>query len=402
MPASKSAPAVAPASRAQLLDANRRAAFQFFWEQASPVTGLMKDRVATHGADAGTLSSIASTGFGLAGLCIADSRRYRPSAPIKQRVITVLNFLLTQAPTLNGFFYHFMNMNTGERAGNSELSSVDTAILLCGVLTCRAHFQDAQIADLATQIYNRIDWHWMLNGGPTLCRAWSPEEGFHPGRWDSYAEMMMLYLLAIGSPTHPIPPSSWGAWARPMLDYQGLRYITGYAPLFIHQFSHAWIDFRNKRDAYADYFNNSVVATKAHKLFCLSLAARFPDYTDNVWGISASDSVRGYVAWGGPPAMGPIDGSLVPSAAAGSLPFLPEEMLGVLQNIYAKFSPRAWTRYGFVNAFNPLTGWYDPDVVGIALGITLLMIENYQTQFVWNTFMKNPEIDKAMALVGFR
>lgn len=362
----------------------------------------MKDRAATHGTDAGTLSSIASTGFGLAGLCIADSRRYRPSALIKRRVIASLDFLLTQAPTLKGFFYHFMNMNTGARAGNSEVSSIDTAILLCGVLTCRAHFQDAQITDLATQIYNRIDWHWMLNGGPTLCRAWSPDRGFHPGRWDSYAEMMMLYLLAIGSPTNPIPASSWDEWSRPILDYRGLRYITGYAPLFIHQFSHAWIDFRNKRDAYADYFDNSVVATKAHKLFCLSLAAQFSDYTNSVWGISASDSVSGYVAWGGPPAMGPIDGSIVPSAVAGSLPFLPEEALAALQNVYAKFSPRAWTRYGFVNAFNPLTGWYDPDVVGIGLGITLLMIENYQTRFVWNTFMKNTEINEAMALVGFR
>jgi hypothetical protein len=219
-------------------------------------------------------------------------------------------------------------------------------------------------------------------------------------RWASYSEAMVLYLLAIGSRTHPIPPSSWNAWERPTLNYQGMTYITSNAPLFIHQFSHAWVDFRNKRDRFANYFANSVTATLAHKLFCLSLAERFPDYQENLWGITSSDDPFDYVAWGGPPSMGPIDGTIVPSAAGGSIPFLPKDTIAVLENIYNHF-PASWTRYGYVNAFNPLTGWYDPDIVGIALGVVALMAENYRTQLVWNTFMKNSEITKAMALVGF-
>lgn len=164
--------------------------------------------------------------------------------------------------------------------------------------------------------------------------------------------------------------------------------------------THAWVDFRDKRDAYADYFANSVLATRAHKMFCLSLNGTFSDYTENLWGISSSDSQHGFQVWGGPPAIGPIDGTIVPSAAGGSIPFLPEDTISVLQNVQKHF-PDAWTRYGFVNAFNPLTGWYDPDVIGISLGIVALMAENYRSQLVWNTFMANPEVAKAMRLAGF-
>jgi hypothetical protein len=383
-----------------LLDALQRANCNFFWEQASPITGLIKDRVAAHGTDSRTISSIAATGFGLTSLCISDSRGYLPTALIKQRVISTLRFLLLRAPVVNGFFYHFMDMNTGVRAASSEVSSIDTAILLCGILTCDAYFQDPEINSLALQLYDRVNWQWMLNAGPTLSHGWTPEHGFLLTRWASYSEAMVLYLLAIGSRTNPIPPNSWSAWARPTLNYQGMTYITSKAPLFIHQFSHAWVDFREKRDRFANYFANSVTATRAHKLFCLSLADRFPDYQENLWGISSSDDRFDYVAWGGPPAMGPIDGTIVPSAGGGSIPFLPEDTLAVLENICNHF-PAARTRYGYVNAFNPLTGWYDPDVVGIALGIVALMAENYRTQLVWNTFMKNSEIKNAMALAGF-
>lgn len=208
-------------------------------------------------------------------------------------------------------------MNTGARVWSSEVSSIDTSILLCGVLTCRQYFQDAQIQSLATQIYDRVNWPWMLNGGPTSSMGWTPENGFITTRWDTYCELMMIYLLAIGSTTNPVPASAWDAFSRPSLTYQGLTYITNFcAPLFIHQFihqsSHAWFDLRNRQDAYANYFNNSITAAQAHKLFCLSLASQFSDYSNNLWGITASDSINGYVAWGGPPSMGPIDGSIVP------------------------------------------------------------------------------------------
>jgi hypothetical protein len=390
-----------PITDDQFLDNLEKASFLFFWEQASVTTGMVKDRAFAAGNDSRTLSSIAATGFGLSALCIGDQRGYADSSQIKARVLAALNFLLNQT-NVNGFYYHFMDMNTGQRAGTSEVSSIDTAILLCGALTCRQHFQDPQIQSLATQLYQQVNWPWMLNGGVTFSQGWTPENGFLTSRWDTYSELMMLYLLAIGSPTNPIPASSWGQILRPVLTYQGLTYITNYsAPLFIHQFSHAWFDFRNLQDAYANYFNNSVTATQAHKLFCLSLASQFPDYEDNLRGISASDTQNnGYQAWGGPPELGPIDGSIVPSATAGSLPFAPAACIPVLRNIYNSF--RAWQRYGFVGAFNPLTGWYDPDAVGIQTGITMLMAENQRTGFVWNTFMKNPEAQAAMNAVGFR
>jgi len=387
-------------SHVGLLNSIQQATFNYFWEQASPATGLVKDRTATQGSDARTRSSIAATGFGLTALCIADSRKYQARQRIKERVTTTLTFLLTKASVINGFFYLYMDMNTGARYANSEVSSIDTAILLCGVLMCRSYFRDEQISNLSLAIYDRVNWQWMLNGGFTLSQSWTPENGFFASRWDAYCELMMLYLLAIGSRTKPIPSSSWSAWSRPLLRYDGFTYITPTAPLFVHQFSHAWIDFRNKRDSYTDYLANSIIATRAHKAFCLSLAGAFPDYGENFWGISSSDSPHGYVEWGGPPAIGPIDGTLVPSAAGGSIPFLSEDVLAVLRNLYEHF-PDAWTRYGYINAFNPLTGWYDPDVVGIGLGIVALMAENYRTGLVWSTFMANPEIAKAMALAGF-
>lgn len=181
----------------------------------------------------------------------------------------------------------------------------------------------------------------------------------------------------------------------------GIFLHSGNAPLFIHQYSHAWFDFRNKQDAYANYFNNSITATQAHKAFCLSLASQFRDYQNNLWGITASDSQNnGYVAWGGPPSMGPIDGS-VPGAAGGSVPFVSPDCIAVLRNTKTAY-PSAWQRYSFVDAFNPLTGWYDTDALGIDLGIATLMAENYRTAFVWNTFMKNPEPQAAMTAVGFK
>jgi hypothetical protein len=226
----------------------------------------------------------------------------------------------------------------------------------------------------------------MLNGGKTFSMGWTPETGFFPARWDTYCELMMLYLLALGSPTFPIEPSSWSAFSRPRITYNGFTYISGNDPLFTHQYSHAWFDFRNKRDAFANYFTNSVAATQAHKAFCIALGS---PYSDTYWGISASDSQHGYTAWGGPPAQGQIDGSVVPNATSGSLPFLPTDCLQVLQSLNSNYAAKAWGRYSFCDAFHPAANWYDPDVLGIDLGISLLMAENYRTGFVWQTFAQN-------------
>jgi hypothetical protein len=392
----------------QLLEEIERAAFLFFWEQSDPNTGQAKDRAFAAGNDSRTISSIAATGFGLTALCIGDQRGYQPHAAIVSRVQATLNFLANtmQPRGKNGFFFHFVDTGTGARAFNSEISSIDTALLLCGVLTCRAYFSDAKIQKLATQIYSNVNFNWMLNRGQLLSMGWTPESGFLDARWDHYCEHMMLYLLAIGAPNpaFAIPASSWAAWSRPVIQYSGLSYISGSDPLFVHQYSHAWFDFRNKKDAFANYFQNSITATQAHRLFCISLAKQFSDYTPNLWGISASDYQGGYTAWGGPSAdggpIGPVDGSIVPCATAGSLPFLFPDTIHVLRWIRSYY-PKAWKRYGFVDAFNPLTNWYDADVLGIDLGISMLMAENQRTQFVWNTFMKNKEAIAAMEKCGF-
>jgi len=212
----------------------------------------------------------------------------------------------------------------------------------------------------------------------------------------------MLYLLGMGSSTYPLKADTWNAWRRVTFEYDGLRYIGSFAPLFVHQYSQAWFDFRNKRDQYANYFQNSSTATEAHRRFCIELRKQFSDYSDDLWGITASDSPRGYVVWGGPPAVGPIDGTLVPSATGGSLPFLPQATLRVLRNIRTTYGNGTWSKYGFVNAFNPLSKWFDPDVIGIDTGITMLMAENLRSGFVWEIFMKNPEALRGMQLAGFK
>lgn len=387
---------------AQLLDDLERASFQFFWNETNPATGQVKDRAFLNGKDTRTMSSIAATGFGLTALCIGDSRGYAKTTDIVARVRNTLQFIYRQMPSVHGFYYHFVDMNTGQRWAQSELSSIDTSLLLGGVLTAKQYFQDAMIQDLATKIYGQVDWPWMMNGGPTFSMGWKPESGFLAARWEHYCELMMIYLLGIGSTTKPVSPDSWNAWTRPKITFQGLTYISGNDPLFTHQYSHAWFDFRNKKDAHANYFDNSITATKAHKLFCLSLKPQFGDYSDDLWGISASDYVKGYTAWGGPPPQGPLDGSVVPCATGGSLPFLPTDCLRVLRTIRGVYGAKAWGLYSYVDAFNPLTGWYDTDVLGIDLGITMVMAENYRTGLVWNTFMKNPEAQSAIEKVGFQ
>ncbi len=354
-----------------------------------------------NGGDRRRVASIAATGFGLSGLCIGESRGYGKAAAIRDRVRQTLRFLKVRLPNEHGFFYHFIDIETGERVWNCELSSIDTSLLLCGVLTARQHFNDAEIQDLATAIYERVDWPWMLNGGETFSMGWKPQGGFLRSRWEHYCELMMIYLLAIGSPTHSVPSETWKAWTRPTVKFQEFEYISGNDPLFTHQYSHAWFDFRHKRDAYADYFTNSVTATEAHQRFCISLHDEFPDYSAHLWGITASDSAAGYQAWGGPPRMGRLDGSVVPCAAGGSLPFLQEDCMLVLRTIRECY-PKAWGRYGFVDAFNPLTGWYNADVLGIDLGITMVMAENARSGFVWDTFMKNKDAGRAMEKAGFK
>jgi hypothetical protein len=391
-----------------LEDLSRRS-FQYFWENANVGTGLVLDRARADGSphmeNRRHFASIAATGFGLTALCIAAERKWVDPGEARNRVLTTLRFFTEWSPSEHGWFYHFVDARTGKRWAQSELSSIDTTLLLAGILTARQYFRDdREISRLATQIYERVDFKWMLNGHPTLLsHGWRPESGFITHRWDHYSEHTMLYLLAIGSPTYAISPDSWNAWRRDWIEYAGLKYLSGAPPLFIHQYSHAWIDYRGKREKNAphvDYFENSVRATRAHRQFCIDLRKEFPGYSENIWGISASDSAKGYVAWGGPPRTDRIDGTVVPCAAAGSLMFTPDITLKALRAMKAQFGERIYGRFGFADAFNPNNGWVNPDVIGIDVGITLLSAENLRTGNVWRWFMKNPEPERAMKLVG--
>ena len=385
----------------RLLDELISRGVRFFDENADPQTGLVKDRCRGSGPDERPIASIAATGFGLTALCMAEARGFLPSPQVRRRVTNTLDFLLNRAPHEHGFFYHFMNASTGERAWQCELSSIDTAILLCGIIACGEHFTDRTIRRSANELVARVDWRWLQKPNRLMGHGWKPESGFLSSNWDHYCELMMIYLLAIGSDTHPIAPQAWHSWRRPAYEEPDFRYIGSPAPLFVHQYAHAWFDFRGQRDAYADYFRNSILATEAHRRFCVKLSGRLPHYSEDLWGITASDSARGYVVWGGPPEHGPIDGTVVPCAAAGSLPFLPAETLRTLHVMRDKHGGDIWSRYGFTDAFNPGNGWVNPDVIGINVGITTLMAENLRSGWVWRTFMRNPIARKGMKLAGF-
>jgi hypothetical protein len=407
----KAPPRLSAADEAFLEDLGRRS-FQYFHDHADPATGLVLDRARTDGRAHGPehpshhIASSASTGFGLTALCIAAERGWITRDEARRRVVNTLRFFAGRAPREHGWFLHWMDRGTGERRWQSEYSSIDTALLLAGVLTARSYFRgDREVARLSTEIYEGVDFRWMLAGHQSLLsHGWRPESGFLGPRWDTYSEHLILQLLAVGSPTHPIHARAWRAWQRERITYAGHTYITG-GPLFVHQYTHAWVDFRGRREGwhpFTDYFENSVAATRAHRQFCIDLAKEFPGYTADVWGITASDSAKGYVAWGGPPRHPDIDGTVVPCAAGGSLMFTPDIAVPALRAMRERYGQRVWGRYGFADAFNPNTDWTGPDVIGLDLGITLLSAENLRTGNVWRWFMRNEEIVRALDAVGLR
>lgn len=386
----------------KFLDDLEQRGIAYFFDTADPVSGLMPDRAVATG-DAKDVSSIAAIGFGLSALCIGDQRGWISHQDAHDRALKVLRFLQEKAPQEHGFFYHFLNMRTGQRTWNCEVSSIDTALLMAGVLTVRQHFSSSEAATVANDLFERVDWPWMITDNGMLSMGWTPEHGFHQARWDQFNEGWLIYLLGLGSKTHPLPATAWHAWHRkPVQTYAGLSYLQC-PPLFTQQYPHAWFDLRDLRDNYADYFRNAQLATIAQRQWCMDeLGKRFQTYGPDLWGITASDGPRGYQAWGGPPAQGEIDGSLVPSAAGGSLAFEPRLCLDVLKNMKTKYGKESYLKYGFIDALNPATSWYNPDVLGIDVGITVLMAENCRTGFVWKTFMSSEEARRALRAAGFR
>ncbi|MES2309563.1 MAG: glucoamylase family protein, partial [Verrucomicrobiota bacterium] len=310
-------------------------------------------------------------------------------------------FALEKVSHEHGFFYHFLDLKKGTPAWECEASPIDTALFLSGAMCAREYFNDPELTELVNTIRDRVDWQWMLNGGKNLALGWTPKEGFLPYRWDNYSEHMVMDLMGIGAVTKSLPTETWGAWKRtPVGTHDGMTFMES-PPLFTHQYSQAFVDFREKTDGRLDYFLNSRYATLAQRSMCIAMQKTFPEWGENVWGITASDSAHGYIAWGGPPLTGPLDGTIVPCAPGGSIPFAPEECLSALREMKKRWGEKIWGRYGFADAFNPHNGWVDSDVIGIDVGITLLQAENYRTGLIWKTFMRSPEIKKAMEAVGF-
>lgn len=392
----------------QFLEDYEKRCFRFFWEQWNNRTGLFLDRARMDGTPSSQVSSLAATGFGLTALCVGAEHGWVSRDQVRTRVLTTLRYLWGHAFHDHGWFLHFVDSRTGLRAMNSEISSIDTALLLAGVLTVQGYFSaDREIRLLAKQIFERVDFVWMLNGNPyLLSHGVRPGSGFLKSSWDTYSEASILYLMAIGAPRNGISTDSWYSWVRPEVHYQNWKFVSGGA-LFTHQFSHAWVDFRHQKDSNGtDYFENSQMATYAHRDFCISLKSSYADYGPNMWGITVSDSARGYVNWGGPPNLGPIDGTLVPCAAAGSMMFTPDICLPVLREMHKLYGDKIYQRYGFSDAFNPNWKdrklWVNPDVIGIDVGISLISIENLLTGRVWRWFMQNQYIQSALERVGFR
>ena len=430
---------------AAFLDTLEQRTFAWFWESTNPRNGLTPDRT-----PAPAFASIASVGFALTAYPVGAERGYVTRAQARDRVLTTLRFFW-QAPQgpdsagvtgYHGFYYHFLDMQTGLRSRNTELSTIDTALLLGGVLFCQQYFDrpdesEAEIRALADSLYRRVDWTAFQPRPPLVTMSWRPERGFSRGEYKGYDEATLLYVLALGSPTHPVDAAAWPAFTSTYRwgAFEGYEMVN-FAPLFGHQYSHVWIDFHGIRDAYMrdhglDYFENSRRATLSQRAYAVANPAGFRDYGADVWGITASDGPKDTVMnfngapwrlrnyWARGVALGDIrdDGTLAPTAAGGSLPFAPEVVVPALRAMRARYGDAIFGRYGFVDAFNPTlrdttiqvhrgrvvpgVGWFDDNQLGIDQGPIITMIENYRSRLVWNYTRKSPYLTRGLCRAGF-
>lgn len=426
------------------LDTLERRTFAFFWERSDPRTGLTPDRWPTR-----SFSSIAAVGFALTAYPIGVERGYVARAEAAERALRTLRFFweAPQGPEPSGttghrgFFYHFLDLDTGRRYQRVELSTIDTALLLAGALFVQSYFDRADptedaVRRYADSLYRRADWRWAQPRPPRVAHGWTPEEGFLPHDWTGYDEAMLLYVLALGSPTFPIDPAAWDAWTSTYRwgEFYGQAHV-GFAPLFGHQYSHVWIDFRGIQDRYLrarglDYFENSRRATYAQRAYAAANPGGWTGYGADLWGLTASDGpgdltlavggrarrFYGYAARGASFTEVRDDGTIAPTAAGGSLPFAPEIALPALIAIRERHGDLIFGPYGFLDAFNesfpadapaaqgrvvPGRGWFDTDYLGIDQGPILAMVENYRTGLVWSYLRRNPHIVRGLRRAGF-
>jgi hypothetical protein len=420
--------------------------FNFFWETTEGATGLVPDRW-----PAAPFASIAAVGFALNAYAIGVERGYVTRAQARARVLTTLRFLHAapqgsdpaNSAGYQGFFYHFLNFGSGKRYGNSELSTVDTALLMAGVLFVGGYFDqdnedEAQIRKLADELYRRVNWPWSIEHVPDIRMAWSPEGQFQTHDWRGYNEAMLVYLLALGSPTFPAARQTWVAWTsdyyRSWGTLEGQTHLT-FGPMFGHQFSAIWIDYRGIKDEFMwpqgiDYFENSRRAVLAQRAYAIRNPLDWRGYGPNIWGLSASDGpgyfkmpylgqTRQFHAYGarGVSLVETLDdGTITPYAAIASLPFAPEVVIPAAQEMYKKYGSQIYGKYGFLDAFNPSFdydvplhrgkrirgfGWVASDYLGIDQGPIIAMLENYRSELIWTVMKRNPYIVRGLKRAGF-
>jgi hypothetical protein len=392
---------------ADLLERLERGAFDFFWNETHPATGLTKDRAGNFREDDYHIASVAATGFGLAALAVGAENGWVARDPAIARAKTTLSFVRDRMEHHRGWLYHFVDWRTGDRAWKCEVSSIDTALLIAGALMAGEYF-GGETKAMAEELHRRIDFPWMLTDGGArpgerlIGHGWKPETGFLKSRWDNYSEHLVLNLLALGSPTHPLPAGCWDAWERNRGEYGGFETFAC-APLFTHQYSHAFIDFRGKRDrAGFDYFESAVQKTKADRQFCVDQSSKFKTYGPNAWGLSACDAPGGhYKAYGSPPGGAMHDGTISVWSTISAVAFAPDLALQAVEHLDQEHGRLLWGRYGFAGAFNLDENWVAKDVIGIDLGAALLLIENHRSGKPWAWFMKNEAISAGMKKAGF-
>lgn len=381
----------------KLLKKELKGDFKFFIKEAntdknSKGYGLIRDKTKL----SPEVASIASVGYGLAALVIGVERKWICFQKAYDRAEGTLDTFLNHMESIHGFFYHFIHMETAKRVWNCEVSIIDTAIFICGAMLAGEYFK-GEIKEKAEQLYRRIEWSWYLNKNSNqFYMGYLPEKGFF-GHWDMYAEQLMLYVLAVASPTFPVDKSTYNDFEKPTTDYGEIKNIiyTYCGTLFTYQYSHAWIDFRRRKDRSGiDWFENSIKATLANRKYCIENSQKYKTYGENSWGLTACVGPKGYSGeFGAMPALSKLegnDGTISPSGAAGSIVFTPELSMKALEYYYNYF-PKFWGKYGLKDAYNleDSKPWYAEEYIGIDKGISMVMIENYLTSLIWKYFMKN-------------
>ena len=401
---------------ARLLDAVQHKAFAFFWNESHPQTGLTKDRARNNAGvrDEYTVCSVASTGYALAALPVGAERKWVSRKAAYDRALRTLRFVHDRLPHVHGFYYHFVDWGTGERVWKCELSSIDSALLVLGAMTAGRYWPGTEVERLADALLARMDFQWMRGGGgaaatkvarPTsLSMGWKPETGWLDARWDTYNEASFLYLLAMGAPpAHALGRESWDRWKVETARVEGFPVFGGATPLFFAQMAPGYFDLRGVRDRQnRDWWTNFQNTHRANHAYCARNPQRSRTYSSTIWGITACDQPPpvGYGAQ--EPADGRNDGTVAPTAMLSGFPFVPDLARASLRALWEQYRDRIWGRYGFANAFNVDKDWYDPDVIGIDLGMMLLAIENHRTGLIWRLMRAHPAVEKGMKAAGMR